>query len=82
MDLVRKHIFELGELNAKQVKPFKDQMWALQAKHNQLVDHYNNRVGYHNQLVKQLHDKRHAENEQFIAEIKEDLQSAIKDLKF
>lgn len=77
MDRVRKYLYELARLNEKSVKPSKDRMLELKEKHDNLVKHYNDRVDYHNTLVQALYDKQHAENEEFIKDVKRQIQEII-----
>jgi len=77
MDFVRKQIFAQATQIMEQAKPFKLKMLELKEKHDKLVEHHNKRVDYYNYLIEVAREKRHAENERFICDVKQRIQSSI-----
>jgi hypothetical protein len=74
---VRQYLWDLAQVNVTQAQPYKDQMWELREKHDNLVDHYNERVAYRNQLIRQIDAKKHAEIQQLLDSMKHQVQDVI-----
>jgi len=79
MDFVRKHIFAQGTQIMEQAKPFKKKMLELKEEHDKLIEHHNKRVDDYNHLVEIAREKRHAENEQFIHDIKQRVKATMEE---
>jgi hypothetical protein len=77
MDLVRKYVFLKGTRQIEQIKPFKDKMLELKEKHDKLIEHHNKQVDRYNHSIEVAREKRHAENEEFITEMKNKIQAVI-----
>lgn len=77
MDKVRIDLFEMGKAHVESIHPYRDKMWALAKEYEENVKHYNSRVDVHNQLVKKIDEKKHAEIEEFIADNKSQIQAVI-----
>jgi hypothetical protein len=56
-------------------------MLELVKKHNDLVDRYNGRMAYRNQLVQQIDAKKHAEAQQFLEDLKQQVRDVITEWK-
>jgi hypothetical protein len=80
MDFVRKHLYELAVEHMQELNPHRERVMQLEQKLAELVSHYNSRVEYYNQLVSNVHDKRHEETQAFIARMKSKIREILSDV--
>ncbi|KAI6174907.1 hypothetical protein M3Y97_00973400 [Aphelenchoides bicaudatus] len=74
---VRKYLWDLGQEHNKSVQPYKNKMWELNAKYDELVNHYNSRIAVYNKLIQKVDAKKHAEVEKFIDDMRNEVRSLI-----
>lgn len=80
MDKVRIEIFEMGKVHVESIRPYRTRMWGLVKEYEEKVKHYNSRVHFHNELVRNADKKKHADIEEFIVNIKLRIQGVIDEL--